>query len=523
MSFVEFIESNSSVLNISMIGILTMVYVFNIIKTKSFPIVQTVLYGLALVAASFETIAKVASLTAITGAKLFDIGLGFFITLLIAEVFIAMHVVFFYVSREEARGNKLYQMVPSSIASGIYAYFDRDSEVLMYTEHFYNKIKMNDDQAKKWYRNAIKFTVDDNDFKYYGFLKYLRGFDEKEFNIVIEFNDFRKEEFTVQKTKITEGKKTVGYILVDKKPTAAEVYQLGANKEFKLQLYHYFDSLNEAVGYYDNDFEEYRLTELMANRLGITELLISIEQLEEFIHENDRPIFEKQFKQEKGTLSYRYRLKTVTGLEWHEEVRTVDSGIVYSVFRKLELVPNKMAMSTKTDMNNDMAILLQDKKEFGVLYIAIKKIIEIIDDLGLDFANMVLDNYFGYLNEEEFGLKLKVYRLSNYEFAIIVDDGDKYEELVRNISAGISPLIKYDLFYGSTKYRFANNIGLAFSKDVFNKTPEEMFNAANEALELALDEKYAKDFSIYVSKTINDENYKFEDHVVDIDNKFLDE
>ena len=50
-----------------------------------------------------------------------------------------------------------------------------------------------------------------------------------------------------------------------------------------------------------------------------------------------------------------------------------------------------------------------------------------------------------------------------------------------------------------------------------------MFNAVNEALELALDEKYAKNFSIYVSKTVNDENYKFEDHVVDIDNKFLDE
>lgn len=523
MGFIEFVENNSLVLNISMIVILALVYIFNIIKAKSFPIVQTALYSVALVATSIETIGEAAAVSAIKDFKLFDLGLSFFVTLLVAEVFIVMHVVFFYVSREESRGNKLYQMVPSSIASGIYAYFDRDSEVLMYTEHFYNKIKMNDEDAKKWYRNAIKFTVDEKDFKYYGFLKYLKGFDEKEFNIVIEFNDFRKEEFTVQKTKITDNKKTVGYILVDKKPTAAEVYQIGANKEFKLQLYHYFDSLNEAVGYYDNDFEEYRLTELMANRLGITDLLISINKLEEFIHENDRPIFEKQFRQEKGTLSYRYRLKTVTGLEWHEEVRTVESGIVYSVFRKLELTPNKIAMNSKTDMNNDMSLLLQENKDFGVLYIAIKKIIEIIDDLGLDFANMVLDNYFGYLNEELFSLKLKVYRLSNYEFGLIIDELDKYEELVRNISAGVSPLIKYDLYYGSTKYRLGNNIGLALSKDVINKTPEGIFNAVNEALELALDEKYAKDFSIFVSKTVNDENYKFEDHVVDIDNKFLDE
>jgi len=523
MAFIEFIENNSLVLSLSMVGILALVYIFNFIKAKSFPIVQTVLYGVVLALASVETVGKVAKIQAIENFKLFDLGIGFFVVLLIAEVFIVMHVVFFYVSREEARGNKLYQMVPSSIASGIYAYFDKESEVLMYTEHFYNKIKMNDETAKKWYKNALKFTVDERDFKYYGFLKYLKGFDEKEFNIVIEFNDFRKEEFTVQKTKIMDGKKIVGYILVDKKPTAAEVYQIGANKEFKLQLYHYFDSLNEAVGYYDNDFEEYRLTELMANRLGITDLLISIDKLMEFINENDRPVFEKEFKQEKGTLSYRYRLKTVTGLEWHEEVRTVEDGIVYSVFRKLELVPSKMVMNTKTEMSNDMTLLLQDNKEFGVFYIAIPKIIEIIDDLGLEFANMVLDNYFGYLNEEVFNLKLKVYRLSNYEFGIIVDELDKYEEFVRNISAGVSPLIKYDLYYGSTKYRLSNNIGLALSRDVINKTAEEMFNAVNEALELALDEKYAKNFSIYVSKTVNDENYKFEDHVVDIDNKFLDE
>ena len=106
-----------------------------------------------------------------------------------------------------------------------------------------------------------------------------------------------------------------------------------------------------------------------------------------------------------------------------------------------------MVMNTKTEMSNDMTLLLQDNKEFGVFYIAIPKIIEIIDDLGLEFANMVLDNYFGYLNEEVFNLKLKVYRLSNYEFGIIVDELDKYEEFVRNISAGVSPLIKYDLYY----------------------------------------------------------------------------
>ena len=521
--FIDLIVNNSTIINTSMSGILTMIYIFGFIKSKGFPIAQTILYGSALLFFSAETLGKVFNWKCITDFKLFDMGLPFFITLLICEVFIVMHVVFFYVSREESRGNKLYQMVPSSIASGIYAYFDRESEVLMYTEHFYNKIKMNDESAKKWYKNVIKFTVDDQDFKYYGFLKYLAGFDEKDFNIVIEFNDFRKEEFVVQKTKIVDNKKIVGYILVDKKPTAAEVYQIGANKEFKLQLFHYFDSLNEAVGYYDNDFGGYRLTALMANKLGISELLITLDELKEFIHENDRANFDKEFKQEKGTLNYRYRLKTVTGLEWHEEVRTVEDGIVYSVFRKLELVPNKVVMNTKADMLANINSMYSEEKGFGLLSISINKIIDIIDEFGLDFANMVLDNYFGYLNEEIFEMNLKLYRMSNYEFAIIIDDLSKYEEFIRNIAAGVSPILKYDLYYGSTKYRLDNFIGLVSSNDVISKTGEDLFQAANEALELALDEKCAKNFSIYVSKTVNDVNYKFEDHVVDIDNKFLDE
>ena len=63
--------------------------------------------------------------------------------------------------------------------------------------------------------------------------------EENEFNVVIEFNDFRSEEFNIVKTKITEKNKTLGYILVDKLPTAQEVYEAGTNKEFKIQLYQY--------------------------------------------------------------------------------------------------------------------------------------------------------------------------------------------------------------------------------------------------------------------------------------------
>ena len=519
----NFIENNSLVINIGAFTILTLVMVLSVIKSRGIPFVQLGFFVLAALGVGTLTVGETLEIAAITDLKIFDLGISFFVTLLVVEVFIVMHVVFFYVSREENRGNRLYQVVPSNIDSGIYIYFDRYSEVLMYTEHFFNKIKMNDDKAKKWYKKAIKFTVDEKEFKYGGFLRYLRQYDEKEFNIVIEFNDFRKEEFTVTKTRITEKGKVLGYILVDKKPTAAEVYQIGSNKEFKLQLYQYFNSLNEAVGYYDNDINNYRLTEKMANRLGITELVIDLDTLKQFISEDDLVNFEKEFKQEKGTVSYRYRLKTVSGLQWHEEVRTVVDGIVYSVFRKLELTPTKVVMNTKQNLEDDMNKLLETEEEFGTMYLAINKVIDIINASGLDFANMVVDNYFGYILEEVLNKDTKIYRLSDFEFAIIINDLTKYDELVRNISANTSPLIKYDLFYGSTKYKLNNNIGLATSKDVLVRSSDALIKALEEALSLAMNEKYHKDFSIYVSKSIKDENYKFEDHVVDIDNKFLDE
>ncbi len=519
----DFIVNYSLVINISSLVVLTLVLVLNIIKSRTFPVVQACLYGLAFVITAVQTLAKVLNIASINDFVVLDYGIGFYATILVAEVFLVMHIVFFYSSREEARGNKLFQTVPSSIASGIYAYLDKYSEVLLYTEHFYNKIKLNDEEAKKWYKKALKFTIGEQELKYSEFLKYLRTTEENEFNVVIEFNDFRSEEFNIVKNKIAENNKTLGYILVDKMPTAAEVYEAGTNKEFKLQLYQYFNSLNEAVGYYDNDEKKYRLTDQMAKRLGISELLIDIDTLKNFICEDDLVNFESEEKQEKGILSYRYRLKTVSGLQWHEEVRNVIDGIAYSVFRKLELVPSKVAMNTKEALREDLKLALEEDMKFGVAYVAVKKFIEIIDSFGSDFADMVVDNYFGYLTEELLEKDTKVYRLSDYEFAFAVTDMDAYDELVRNISANTSPVIKYDLYYGSTKYELNNNVGLVASKDVLVKTADEIIKALDKSLELAKDEKYAKNFSIYVAKSINDERYKFEDHVVDIDNKFLDE
>ena len=520
---IGFIENYSLVINISSLVVLTLVLVLNIIKSRNFPIAQTCLYGVAFIATSIETIGKAFNIASINDFVVLDLGLGFYATILVAEVFLVMHIVFFYSSREDSRGNKLFQAVPSSIPSAIYAYLDKYNEVLLYTEHFYNKIKLNDEEAKKWYKKALKFTIGEAEYKYAEFLKFLKKTEENEFNVVIEFNDFRSEEFNIVKTKITEKNKTLGYILVDKLPTAQEVYEAGTNKEFKIQLYQYFNSLNEAVGYYDNDEDKYRLTEQMAKRLGINELVIDLETLKNFICEDDLENFENEAKQEKGTLSYRYRLKTVSGLQWHEEVRTVIEGIAYSVFRKLELIPSKVTMNTKETLREDLALALEEGMKFGVVYVAVKKFIEIIESFGQDFADMVVDNYFGFLTEELLGRDTKIYRLSDYEFAFAVSDMTEYDELVRNISANTSPVINYDLYYGSTKYELDNNVGLVASKDILIKNADEVIKALEASLELAKDEKYAKNFSIYVAKSINDESYKFEDHVVDIDNKFLDE
>mgnify|MGYP003298582233 CR=1 FL=1 len=57
-----------------------------------------------------------------------------------------------------------------------------------------------------------------------------------------------------------------------------------------------------------------------------------------YIDEQDIPEFEKMLKQSEGSNTYRYRLKTVAGLEWQEAVKTIEEGVVYSLhsfFRKL--------------------------------------------------------------------------------------------------------------------------------------------------------------------------------------------
>ena len=71
---IGFIENYSLVINVSSLVVLTLVLVLNIIKSRTFPIAQACLYGVAFLVTAVETIGKVFNIASINDFVVLDIG-----------------------------------------------------------------------------------------------------------------------------------------------------------------------------------------------------------------------------------------------------------------------------------------------------------------------------------------------------------------------------------------------------------------------------------------------------------------
>lgn len=516
---INFFNDNYLVVLFSATVLSTFAFASTLFKASKFPIVQLLL----LIGTYVVTLLKPVSVFFFNVEPIIaDLKMGYdALTCIIVLAFLLIiHIIFVVRMKSFSRGTKLYQVVPSNIESSIYAYYDPKSKLLMYTSHFYNKVKIPAENKKPWYKQAAKIVCDLKAMTYHELNQYLRGFEDKKFDLTIEFDDYRVVDLKLQKVKIMENDKLRGYILVDQKMSASQLYREGTKKEFKLQLHMFFDSLNEAVAYYDNDLDKYRLTEPMTVKLDTTEQMLGIEELKNYIDEQDIPEFEKMLKQSEGSNTYRYRLKTVAGLEWQEAVKTIEEGVVYSVFRKAEFKYDKVEFGQKKGL---LEAIKNANSEFGLVFMNLKRVSNIIGKKGEEFAEMMIEKYFASL--EEFTLKgcAQVFRLSTVEFVLFVKDMEQYDVLVRNISNDVSDLISFDLYSGGNKFRMSNALGLVSTNELVEKEANKYIVAGYEALALASDPNYEKDYSIYFAKKDGNADYKFEDYKVDIDNKFLDE
>ncbi len=497
--------------------LLNMVFLFGAgVKKQSIPWLGLVFSALAL--AGFLLDALVASIRA---QAFFALPFVFFASALILVSLIINIVLYIVFSGRFSQRIKLIEAVPSNIESNIYAYLNKQSKVILFTDQFYDIFEDLVTKKKNWFEGITKLACNNQGMTMKEFRKFLKTEEEMQFtlDLLLVNNQTMKLELSKQKAMI--GDKLAGFILINQKLTLSEVFRDGVVADYKKRLYAYFDLLEESLAYFDFDKKRYVLTKAMARLLNAKETEITTAAFEKMIVPEDLKALEK--RQTSDQLSQiHYRMITINGQEWFEENSQTIEGRLFMAIHRHDFTKVKMNFKGYPELLSDCNGYLDKNLDFGLAFVSINDLPKINDILGSDGSDLVVIKYFTKLNESSLNGKIKVYRISKMEYGIIIDRLDNYDLILRDLKNNVSELLGLDIYFNEKKFELKNSVGIVSSKNVSERTPEALVKAGFDALFYATDEKYPKRYSIYYAKKPATSEPKPEDVKIDLSDSFLD-
>lgn len=421
----------------------------------------------------------------------------------------------FIILLDETYSKKSYyrfiKAIPISYNHNIYAYLNEYGRVTEVTNNFYKLFVSDDTKLSRWKKNIKGFIINDDELTYNEFINYVNRTTEKiSVNVKLQDNEFPLE---LIKEPILSENSIIGYVL-----TSVQTSKLSE----KLSLSICFDMFNEPISYFDKVSDSYIMSKQMARLLKQSSTIISRNTFTSLIISEDLPIYHNRNISPEKVNKYIFRLKTVNGIEWFEELLYQENSIEYDLIKRARLENFKFKFLSKNNLIEDLKSLFLTNDKFGLAIISLNSILKYNREDN-QLSQLLISKYFNKLNETSLHGRNKVYKLGNIEYAIIFNNQADYDTLVRDLSNNISDLLSLDVFVNEIKYKLENSVGLVNALSINDKTPENLIKAGLDALYLATDVNYPKRFSIYFPSNNKDKDYRFEDCKIDLSDKFLDD
>lgn len=470
----------------------------------------------------------------IVGLLLFFVGVGGFIVIIIKDIQVfkidlvlvvagVTVLAFFYNSAAYARASYRYNKIsnlilalPSNVESQVYMYLDDRARLLIYTEQFYALFANFNIEKKNWHKYLGHAIIENENYNYKQFINFLRSAEERNYKIQFVFNNDYIVPAQLYKRKVTANGKLLGYVLINQTLTLSEIYKENVNNEFRKRQHIYFDLLGEPIIYYDFNKNRYILNSLMCRLLGIEENEIGAQVFEQLIPEDDRKVIENRQIQPDRVSRSLYRVKTINGLEWFEESSIEFEGRNYIVLYRTDFSTVKLDYHNYVNLIDDLKNL--KNFDFILVIIAVKDIPEITEKAGKDGCDIVVSKYFRKL-ASYYGETRKIYKVGQIEFALVIENSDKMDLIVRDLENGSSGYLGDEINLNEMKFVLRNSVGIVKSQTVVVQTAESVVKAGFDALNLATDEKYTKRHAVYQPQKNIDDPSRFD---IDLSDDFLD-
>lgn len=410
-----------------------------------------------------------------------ELYLGVFVVL--AFIFNLIMYIIVFVKKE-----KFYTIIKSSsyIESSILVYLNDSGKVVYYTNDFLDLFGV--EKASELSSVIQYIHQGEKQYSLNTFLNVLGDDKEDDYILTIDLFNSKELKLALSKRKIINNGKLLGYVIINQKVIASNTEVSSANELNPLNL------VNEAMAVYESDKSKLVLNKKMQMILGVEE----VNNLDDYVFFDDRKQLEKRAKAEGEKSKIFYRIEAGNSRYWFQETIRVQNGKLVKVIKETDFKSMTYNFRDYSKLVAELEQLLMTTNNFALIYISIDSLSQIKDKIGKDPAKVLATQFFGTLNND---IKdLKVFEIGYYKYAFFVKNDEVYNNILRDLHNNNSGLLKAKLGFNDMAFDIKCYLGLVERKIVGNATSESMMNLAEEALKLASNKNYNKDYSIYYSK-----------------------
>ena len=427
---------------------------------------------------------------------------------LLAIIIIMILIIYLF---ETAAYLKLYRALPSNLGKVIYGYLDKNGDLVSFSDELYTLINV---PKGKNLKNSIKTIYFENEkVSYKKFLNLLKT-NTGTINFVFELDE-ETINVTFKKSKIINNDKLIGYALMEQ----SEEFKIDNAKEFMEMI----DELEAPCAYFYGKSKEtnFSINHTLQVLLATKEKKMTYEAIKKYVFEEDLEKFYISVNEHTNDMRTQYRLLTTQGLMMFEEVKKFNNGKVTSIIMHIETIDEKVFIESQ-ELDICVNDLIDEGTSFGGVIVSFKSLMDNENIGSKNITKDVIKKYFKIVRKEMLSVDDVIGKINEFEYVIITKDIEKLNSIVNNVCNANSILLKYEFTFCGELINITNKLGISYYNDLMKKK-KDFYSSLYQALSLANNNEYEKDYSIYTPAKdgkVNDE-YSFEKCMIDIDNSFL--
>ncbi|MFP4478199.1 MAG: diguanylate cyclase domain-containing protein [Candidatus Izemoplasmatales bacterium] len=269
------------------------------------------------------------------------------------------------------------------------------------------------------------------------------------------------------------------------------------------------DLLSEGLIFYESDFSSLYITDQVKNLINTDQNQLNMDEYLSLIHEEDQKQYLQNIKKMNEKLSsfeMKYRIQSGENYAWMIEKGKMfkhnKAEHIISTFKpvNLKLFPDTMieeldSLPYEDDLTKTLSTLRKEKQTFYLIMLHLTNIPDVNKRFGRDVGNLMIAEYIKNMRYHFAREKNTLFRITGIQFALIINDELKYQNLHRALSSG-GDLINLKLNIGGIQQIIYPNLGVVKSDPWSKVNINDLVSLSNKALEEAISDN-KNNYSIF--------------------------